>query len=64
MGQSHGTFDVATAWQRLVKSIVARFARGNIPAQNAHILFPSEQDKQREGAVEIASKMRKRKHAA
>jgi len=35
-------------WNELVKQTVARFARGNIAAQEGRILFPEEVDRERE----------------
>ena len=54
-------FDVAKAWNLVLKRTIGRFVRGNIAAQNMRILLPEEQKKQHERAREIADKWRKRR---
>jgi hypothetical protein len=41
-------------WNDLVKRVVARFARGNIAAQEGRILLPEEQAAERDRAHAIA----------
>jgi hypothetical protein len=53
-------FDADAEWNVLLKSTVKRFARGNIAAQNAQILLPSEQDEERRDARVIAQRWKER----
>ncbi len=41
-------YDAAAEWMRTVKRTVARYARGNIAAQNERILMPDEQERERD----------------
>lgn len=47
-------------WLALVKTTIARFSRGNIPAQHARILTPDEQKHEYARAKEISHKWRGR----
>jgi pullulanase/glycogen debranching enzyme len=47
-------------WDILVKRTVARFARGNIAAQQGRILFPEEQARQRERVRDVTRKWKER----
>ena len=47
-------------WNGLVKWVIARFARGNISAQEERILLPDEQEWDRRATMPIARKMRAR----
>ena len=53
-------YDVASEWVRLMKRTIARFARGNISAQNGRILFPDEQASEHNRALKFSRKMRER----
>jgi hypothetical protein len=44
----------------MVKRSIARFARGNIAAQNGRILFPEEQARDHARALEIARAWQRR----
>jgi hypothetical protein len=57
-------FDAALEWNALTKQTVKRFARGNIAAQNAQILLPSEQDEERQRARSVALGWKRRYAAA
>ncbi len=52
--------DSAFNWEHLIKQVVARFARGNISAQNARILLPAEQASENALARRIARKWKAR----
>lgn len=52
--------DRSSDWSCLVKQTVARFARGNISAQNARILMPEEQEREHEAAKKITQKWTRR----
>jgi len=54
-------FNVATAWNSVIKRTIARFVRGNVAAQKMRVLLPSEQKKKHEKAKQIAEKWRDRK---
>ncbi len=47
-------------WMRVIKRTVARYARGNIAAQNGRILMPKEQEQEREQALKIYEKWKER----
>lgn len=47
-------------WNDLVKRVIARFARGNIAAQEGRILLPEEQNVERDRAHAIARAWRDR----
>jgi hypothetical protein len=49
-------------WTALIKATIARFARGNIAAQNARILLPEEQEAERKRAQAISKKWKARYH--
>jgi hypothetical protein len=51
-------------WNDLIKKVVARFARGNIAAQEGRILLPEEQAEDRDRARAIARGWRHRAKAA
>jgi hypothetical protein len=53
-------FDAAAEWLALVKRTIARFARGNIAAQNGRVLTPEEQAREHDRARAISDKWRKR----
>jgi hypothetical protein len=57
-------YDAPVEWMRLVKRTVARYARGNIAAQNERILMPDEQDRERDLARPIAEKWREQHNAS
>jgi hypothetical protein len=57
-------FDAPAEWMRLVKRTVARYARGNIAAQNERILMPDEQERERKEALAISEKWRERYNKA
>ena len=52
----NGAFD----WARMIKRVVARFARGNIPAQEGRILLPEEQVREHAATREIARAWKRR----
>lgn len=52
--------DLAAVWTRTVKQVIARFARGNINAQQGRILLPDEQKAEREATMPIARSWRER----
>lgn len=47
-------------WNELVKRTIARFARGNIAAQNQRILLPDEQQAEHKSSKKIARRWQKR----
>jgi hypothetical protein len=55
---------VHSAWNRAVKQVIARFARGNISAQEQRVLLPDEQDAERRASVPIARKWKARYKSA
>ena len=57
-------YDHADGWVKLVKKTVARFARGNIAAQEERILTVEEQDDERPKAHRIARQWKTRYKAA
>jgi hypothetical protein len=57
------TYDAPAEWMRMVKRTVARYARGNIAAQNERILMPDEQEQERDLARPIANKWREQQNA-
>jgi hypothetical protein len=52
--------DIAGAWTRAVKQVIARFARGNINAKQGRILLPEEQEAERCETLPIARSWRDR----
>ncbi len=52
--------NVEAAWNRAVKRVIARFARGSISAQEERILLPEEQDAERRASVPIAREWKAR----
>jgi hypothetical protein len=52
------------SWSDLVKRVIARFARGNIAAQEGRVLLPEEQDEERDRAHAIARAWRHRAEEA
>ncbi len=57
-------FDAPAEWARMVKRTVARYARGNISAQNERILMPDEQEHERKLARPIANRWREQQQAS
>jgi hypothetical protein len=57
-------YDAPAEWARMVKRTVARYARGNIAAQNERILMPDEQEREREAARSVANEWREKHKAA
>ena len=55
-----GASDGRVQWNRLVKTVIARFARGNISAQEERILLPDEQEAERAATKPIAKKWKNR----
>lgn len=55
--------DLGSMWNRLIKQTVARFARGNISAQNARVQLQEEREAEHARAVKIAARMAKRAKA-
>jgi hypothetical protein len=53
-------FEATKEWTRMVKRIVARYARGNIAVQNERILMPEEQAREREEALNTSKKWKER----
>lgn len=53
-------YSAETIWARLIKRTIARFARGNIAAQNNRVMLQSEQQKRHEEAKRIAESWRPR----
>jgi hypothetical protein len=53
-------YDIGVAWTRTLKQVIARFARGNISAQQGNILLPEEQEAERKIAKPIAHAWRER----
>jgi hypothetical protein len=53
-------YDAASEWSRLIKRIVARFARGNISAQNARLQTADERAAEHVRAKSVAARMRAR----
>jgi hypothetical protein len=47
-------------WVKLVKRVVARFARGNISAQHGRILTAEEREREHAQALKISKKMQAR----
>jgi hypothetical protein len=54
------SYNVAEAWVHTVKQVIARFARGNISAQEARILLPEEQAAERKNTAPIARRWKER----
>jgi len=70
IGPQRGRLDMSTDrnvwldWTALVKQTVARFARGNIAAQEGRILFPQELDRAREHVRVVTHKWKERAQRA
>jgi len=57
----HGNnVSVAERWTKVVKRTIARFVRGNIPAQWERLLLPEEQEDRHKRARRIAERWRNR----
>jgi hypothetical protein len=54
------TDEITETWTRTVKRVIARYARGNISAQEGRILLPEEQETERRAAAPIARTWRDR----
>ena len=54
----------AAEWRRSVKRVIARYARGNISAQEGRILLPDEQEAERKATAPIARQWRERQKNA
>lgn len=52
--------DVGERWNDAIKRVIARFVRGNIPAQLKRILLRDEQKKKHARAVSIAKRWQNR----
>ena len=50
-----------TDWNDLVKAVIRRFARGNIPAQEGNIMLPEELDAERARTQPIARRWKERR---
>ena len=59
-----GIATVEAAWNGVVKRVIARFARGNISAQQERILLPEEQDAERRISRPIAREWKARRKNA
>lgn len=60
-----GITRVQSAWNRAIKQVIARFARGNTSAQEQRILLPDEQTAERRASAPIARRWKARyKNAA
>jgi hypothetical protein len=58
--KKRGPFDVAREWTAAVKRTIARYARGNIAAQNGRVLTRGEQADRHKKARAISARMRTR----
>jgi hypothetical protein len=57
-------FNTAAEWVRTVKRTIARYARGNIAAQNQRVLLPEEQEKEHHEARRVTHRWSRRHRSA
>ena len=51
---------IQAEWERIIRRVIGRYARGSIPAQERRILLPDAQRRERERAARIAAAMERR----